>query len=165
MAEVHRHLAGDNEVDESVEYPHRLIGDRREIDVVIKAQVAGQEVLVAVEATKLGQKATQPWVEQQIAKHKELPTNKLILVAERGFYNSANRLAVAYGAVPITAEDLEGGDLTFKIVNNLESLWMKFFSMTPTAGTMQIEAPKLGPVVELINPPLDLDIFTAGAIV
>jgi len=159
VASVQHHIAGDAVVEESAMLPHRLTGELREVDVVVRGTVAGQEVVLGIEASAAGRPATVQWVEQQVAKHKELGTNKLILVAAAGFSGTARKLAGQYGAVAIAPEDLEGGDPTFAVVNNLASLWAKVYSVTPEGVTVRIDHVKLGEIVELVDPPGDLDIF------
>lgn len=87
-----------------------VTGDEREVDVVIRSRVAGHEVIVGVEATGKGRKADAPWVEGMVGKHADLPTSKLVLVSQAGFYEPARRLAIAKGAVPLAPEDLDAGD-------------------------------------------------------
>jgi hypothetical protein len=163
VASVHRHMAmaGNAVVEESALLPHRLTGELREVDVVIRSTIAGQEVVIAIEATANGRPATQQWVEQQAAKHQELGTSKLVLVARGGFSRTARTLAEKYGAATIAPEDLEGGDPAFEIVNNLNTLWAKVYSANVTNVAVRVEHPDLGQVVELVDPPGNLDICRA----
>lgn len=109
---------------------NRLTGELREVDVVIRAQLAGQLVVVAVEATM--QRAGSPWVESMLQKHAELPTDRLVLVAERGFSRGARKLAEARGASAIAPEELADLDGAASIVLGLESATTMSIAMLPT---------------------------------
>ncbi len=162
VALVHKHMAGDATVVESAMLRHRLTGEDREVDVVVRSTIAGQEVVIGIEATAGGRPATVQWVEQQHAKHAQLPTNKLVLVAQGGFAATARQLAEAYGIVAISPEDLAAGDPTFDIVNNLKSVWAKLYSASSTSVIVRIDHPQLGQVVEITDPPAELNIYKAG---
>src|SRR5918911_1429637 len=105
---LHRHLAGDATVEESALLPHRITGQPREVDVVIRREVAGYEVIVAVEATR--RRGDTPWVESMLQKHAELPTHHLVLIAERGFSRPARELAERKGVDVITPETIAADD-------------------------------------------------------
>jgi hypothetical protein len=129
VAIVHRQLASDAHVEECAMLPHRVTGDLREIDVLIRGNIAGQELLVGIEASALSRKVDIRWVEQLISKHEELPTDKLILVSDLGFTKQAQRLAEAKGVICVAPEDiLKDGD--GQAVLKAGSL--KFFTLTPT---------------------------------
>jgi len=164
VASVHRHMAGEAVVEESAMLTHRLTGELREVDVVVRGTVAGQPVVIGVEATAAGRPATVQWVEQLVAKHRELETNKLVLVASGGFAGSARRLAESYGVAAIAPDDLDGGDPTYAIVNNLKSLWAKVYSASATTATMRIEDDAVCDTVEIVDPPLALDIFNENGV-
>jgi hypothetical protein len=87
---IYEHMGGDAVVEASGMLPHRL-GGEREVDVVIRSQMAGHEIIVSVEAAARGRIADVTWVEQLVAKHRYLPTTKLVLVSESGFYNPARK--------------------------------------------------------------------------
>ena len=120
---------------------NRLTGEQREVDVVVRTKTAGHEVLVAVEATAGGRKATAPWVEGMIGKHKNLPTDKLVLVCEAGLSRQARRLAEAEGVVALTAEELSGDDPAYVVVNQLRSIWPKLISLTPERARIYVRRP------------------------
>lgn len=48
-------------------------------------------MVISVEVIEHGRVATLPWVEQMLRKHRDLPTNRLLLVSKSGF--SGNVLA------------------------------------------------------------------------
>ena len=136
VAILQQHLAGNATVEESGYLVHRDTGKNREVDVVIRSQVAGYEVIVCVEATAAGRKADVTWVEAMIQKHRKLPTSKFILVAQAGFHDAARKQAEAENAVPLAPEDLNVEDPAFVVVNALPSLWPKALSLTPETATL-----------------------------
>lgn len=105
---VHRHLAPGALVEQSAMLVCRKTGTTREVDVVVRGNQAGHEVIVSVEAVGRARKADRPWVDSMVAKHADLPTDKLVLVSEKGFTKDARAAALASNAVPIAPEDLTG---------------------------------------------------------
>lgn len=97
----------------------RATKDRREVDVVIRTTVAGQDVVVCVEAAKRSRRQGAPWVEQQVAKHRTLPTTKLVLVSSAGFSGPALRKAASENVETITPEDLVGDDGEIAVMSKL----------------------------------------------
>lgn len=126
---------------------NRLTGKKREVDVVLRSTTAGHEFVIGVEAT-----SQQPnpisveWVEQMIAKHKNLPTDKVILVSETGFTEQAHDLAIKEYMVPIAPETLQDGDPAFPIVNAVRSLWPKYVDVSPQSVRMWVDYPGEGVV-------------------
>jgi hypothetical protein len=51
----------------------------------------GDPVVISLEVNQKGRRATVEWVEQQICKHRTLPTNRLVLVSASGFSRTALR--------------------------------------------------------------------------
>ena len=109
--------------------PNRFTGELREVDVVLRSKTGGYETVIAIEAVLRRRPASVDWVEQMIGKHKNLPTNKRVLVAEQGFTKQARALAIAENMVR-TAEALTDADPAFRIVNSVRSLWPKQISLT-----------------------------------
>ena len=84
---------------------HRMMGDKREVDIVIRSMVAEHPVVVSIECIEQGRPADQPWVEKMKAKHEHLETSKLVLVSLSGFYEPALKLAALYGISTYTPEE------------------------------------------------------------
>lgn len=122
---IHRHMAGDAEVESPALLPSRSTGDLREVDVVIRGQQARQEVIVSVEAIARSRKAAVGWVEEMVGKHDDLPTNKLVLVSEKEFTRQGREAALARGAVPLAPEDLRSEDPDAAVIRVLPALWPK----------------------------------------
>jgi len=129
---LHRHMAADATVEASAMLPSRTTGALREVDVVIRATQAGHEVVVSVEAVARGRRADRTWVDSMLGKHADLPTSKLVLVAERGFTADARAAAVARNAVPLAPEDLPSADAEGAVIRAVPALWPKAVSFTIT---------------------------------
>jgi hypothetical protein len=85
IAVIYEHLAhaeGTATVGESATLEHRTTGEMREVDVAVRSDIAGHEILVCVEARASVRKADPPWVESIVGKHAELPPSQLVLVSE-----------------------------------------------------------------------------------
>ena len=155
---IHEHMAGDDVVQGSDELRDRVTGKKREVDVVIRSKIAGHEVILSVEATRAGRKADTPWVEQLVGKHRNLPTSKLVLVSESGFYDPARKLAEAEDAVPITPEDLDADDPALGVITGLRSLWPKELKLIPEKVTLVARRPD-GTLIGMQDVEADLRVF------
>ena len=157
VATIHQHMAGDATVEESSMLTDKVTGDQREVDVVIRSRVAQHDIVVSVEATAGGRRATVTWVEGMLRKHQDLPSDKLVLVSAAGFTKAARSKAEASDAVVWEPVDLGSGDPVYTIVNKLKSIWPKTVSLTPQKGRVWVKQPD-GEVV-FFQAPEDLDIF------
>jgi hypothetical protein len=92
---IHTHMAGDATVEASAMLCNARTDYEREVDVVVRSSAAGYPIVVSIEAVGRGRKATVEWVEQMLCKHKDLPTNQLVLVSQQGFTEQARKLADA----------------------------------------------------------------------
>lgn len=101
----------------------------REVDVVVRGKVAGENVIVSVEAVARKRKVDLSWVDSMLSKHRSLPTNKLILVSEAGFSKGAAKKAEEAGAVLVTPERFSETDAAGDIVNRLGAIWSKMHSI------------------------------------
>lgn len=101
---INNSLAGNSEVKESAMLTDKTTGELREVDVLITSNSSGYVVLIAIECVARGRKADTPWIESMHSKHSSLPTNKLILVSENGFYLTALKKAQFLGIEAITIE-------------------------------------------------------------
>src|SRR5438034_62901 len=147
VAVIHEHMAGDATVEESALLRNSLTGEEREVDVVITSRVAGHELVLAAEATAAGRPADTGWVERMLGKHRNLQTDKLVLVSEGGFTKQARQLALKENAVPLAPEDLAGDDPAYQIVNHLRSIWPKVVSLTPTEAVIHVCRPDGQPLL------------------
>ena len=134
---LYEHLGG--EVKPSAMLIDQVTGQRREVDVLITAEVAGQPILVQVEATARGRKGTVSWVEEMLCKHADLGTNKLVLVSESGFTKSGLLKAERKGAAALTPQDLTGDDPVHEVVNKLQTVWFKRWDMEILGATVWLD--------------------------
>jgi hypothetical protein len=161
---LHEHAAPGAEVTEPAMLPHQITGEDREVDVVIAIEAAGYKVVVSVEARARGRKADSPWVESMLGKHLDLPTSKLVLVSESGFYKPARDLALAKGALPLAPEDLDPGDPALAILRGLPALWPKQVALTPQTAALEVLTPDGGLIRIADADPAEMLIFSeAGA--
>lgn len=134
MAIIHAHLAelsGERvKITESKMLTDLVSGDSREVDTCLEASVAGHKIIVSIECRDWGRRQTVEWVEQALAKHSTLATNRLVLVSSSGFTGQAQSKAKANG---ITLLELHSDTdaIRAEIVGNLNSLWVKRFDLSP----------------------------------
>jgi Restriction endonuclease len=159
---IYRHMAGDARVEESAMLASAVTGNEREVDILITTNVAGHDVRIAVEATDKARPADVMWVEQMVGKHRNLPTDKLVLVSDSGFTSSARATAEAEGAVPIAPEDLVG-DPDGRVVGRLRSLWPKSVTLSTKHVTIHARPPGTNTLVVAEDPPGTADVRFLGA--
>jgi hypothetical protein len=140
VATVYTNLAGNADKTESAMLLNRLTGFKREVDIVLRTQTAGHETVIAIEAASGGRAATVEWVEQMIGKHKNLPTDKVVLVAEAGFSKQAHSLAQAEKMIPMTSEELSP-DTATGVMQALSSLWPKTVTFKPASARLWVRRP------------------------
>lgn len=71
-------------VTESRLMPDAVMGITREVDVVVEGTFDGDISVTSIEVIEHKRPADINWVEQQITKHRALPTTRLILVSKVG---------------------------------------------------------------------------------
>ena len=141
---LHRHLAGNANVEESALLVDAITGASREVDVVIRTTAAGHALVLSVEARKGTRRADVTWVEQMLKKHEHLPTSKLVLVSEPGFTRSGRAVAEHHGVETLAPEDVEpdgADDSDHAIVGRLRSLWPKSYALTPQRAQVFVRRP------------------------
>jgi hypothetical protein len=98
VAAVRRDLATSGvSVTESKMLKDAHTGVEREVDVVIEGDFDGESVVTSIEVIEHGRPASITWVEQQIGKHRYLPTTRLVLVSKSGFSRNAIAAVAAEG--------------------------------------------------------------------
>lgn len=155
---LHEAIADETTVEESGSLIDSDTGSEREVDVLIKMTAAGNELILAIEATATGRRADVTWVESMLMKHTKLPSNKLVLISEAGFSEDARTKAQKNDATPIAPEDLpkdfEGGD----VINKLGAIYAKVISL----DLLEVEANceiSQGARTEMVNPPPKVEVF------
>lgn len=66
-----------------------VLGIEREVDIVVEGEFDGEPMVISIEVIERGRSATLSWVQEMIAKHRGLPTNRLLLVSKSGFTRNA----------------------------------------------------------------------------
>jgi hypothetical protein len=104
MASIHQQLAFPCRVTESEMLRDPSSGRAREVDLVIRSKVAGFEIIISVECTDRKRPASVEWVEQICCKHRDLPTQKLVLISKSGYTTAARAKALAFGVEPLSLD-------------------------------------------------------------
>ncbi len=135
---------GDKRCEESGELYDPVAEKDREVDVVIRGSVAGQDIIVCVEATARKRPATIEWVENMLMKHQDLPTNRLVLVAEAGFAADA-RTKAEKDPRTVACEPTDIADPSFvgRLVGRLDTIWRKEFTLKLTETFVIFDTPEL----------------------
>lgn len=135
-------IAGSDAVTASAMLPDRAVpGATREVDICVRAEAAGHEVLIGIECRMSGtRKQTVEWVEAMQGKHSHLPTNKVVLVSSSGFTKNALKLAEFFGMKAITPSEVDP-NFVGTIVNNLKSVWVKRFDFEPRNMQITFDPP------------------------
>jgi hypothetical protein len=103
---IKQHLAGEAIVTESEELPDLISGEKREVDICIKVQIAGHPVIISLECRDHKRPQAVGWVEEMQSKHSRLPTDRLVLVSKSGFTPKALAKAESFGIETAVPEDL-----------------------------------------------------------
>lgn len=150
---IHEHLAADAaEVVESDELVDNASGAKREVDVTLTSEVAGQRIVISVEATAQSRRASVTWVDGMLAKHSTLPTNKLVLVSQAGFSKLARDRAAAHGAVTLQPQDLDGDDASQAVLSRLGAVTLRLTRFKTLESSVSFKRPD-GHVTDFIPLP------------
>lgn len=114
-------LKSDNiSVSESAMLIDKGTGAEREVDILVEGEVNGHEIKVAIEVRDHKRAADIAWVEQIYIKHRELSTNKLVLVSGSGFTKNAKTKAIDWG-IDIVDVSQDLGDFR-SVMRNITSV-------------------------------------------
>ena len=148
VALVQRALAPHAHVTESAMLFSRDTGAEREVDVLVTGTLWSYQVVIGVEARGRKRPATIEWVEQQICKHADLPTDLLVLVSESGFTTSALAKARAHRVRALWPTALPNSEPGSEPGSDLEA---RFVSLTRLGVAGEVHTPlgqELWPNVE-----------------
>jgi hypothetical protein len=151
-------------VEESVLLRHRLTGELREVDIVLRSKVGEHTVNVSLECIEHSRPADVTWVEQIVAKHDHLETHKLVLVSLSGFTEQALKLAQSMGISTDTPTEALAQDW-MKVIGKAE-LICACFEYSPIEVSLRIETAK-GPVIVVVGPDTEVyrpDINSTGTL-
>lgn len=105
---IKQHIAAGAAVTESEELADLISGEKREVDICIKAQAAGHSVIVSLECRDHKRPQAVGWIEEMQTKHSRLPTDRLVLVSSSGFTPKAIAKAKSFGIETVVPKDLTG---------------------------------------------------------
>ena len=119
---IHQQVSTEARVTESMMMADSATGEEREVDIVIETQAGNKSLIMGIECCDRSRKADVGWVEQMWAKHQDLPTDRLVLVARAGYTRSARRKATAHAIEIVDVSDAILADWS-KIIK----LWKELF--------------------------------------
>jgi hypothetical protein len=151
VAQIQQHLGKTNDiaVEESGMLPNAATSELREVDIVVKGEINGVDVVISFECCNTSRKAGSPWVESMIGKHKRLPTHRLILVSGSGFTGPAlDAIASEKNVEAATFEEASAVDWG-EYSKNLTQLRFGGFEAAPKSLSVNWLRPKEDPDVEV----------------
>ncbi|WP_433211037.1 hypothetical protein ACQP00_49735 [Dactylosporangium sp. CS-047395] len=131
----------------------------REVDIVVEAKADGDHVVISLEVNQRGRPASVEWVEQQIDKHRRLPTNKLVLVSRAGFSRRAlTRVGLEEGKVEALQPEIVEVDGEPVV----KRLYVDSINYQPTRCTLHVHGDD-GAIVAVPGQP-DADIYDPSGV-
>lgn len=127
---IHRLLEPSARVTESMYLQDKSTGDQREVDVVVETETGGRKWLTSIECRDRGRLADVSWVESMLGKHRDLPTDDLILISHNGFTPQALRKAMHYQVRALSLTEAVSADWT-QIVGKLTHVYVPFLAANP----------------------------------
>jgi hypothetical protein len=153
---VRQHYAGPGVSVTESKFLHDPTLGPREVDIVVEATVDGDQIIISLEVNERGRRASVEWVEQQIEKHRRLPTNKLILVSRAGFSRKAlTRVGLEEGKV----EALQPEVITVDGEPVVKRLFIDSMKYEPTRCVVHVRGDD-GQAVSVAGQP-DMDVYNA----
>lgn len=130
-----------------------VLGVEREVDIVIEGDLDGEPIVISIEVIEHNRPAPLPWVQQQIEKHRHLPTNRLVLISKSGFSRAA-LVAVSKegGRVEAVQPNVATTDDSL-VIKSLLSTWMSY---NPTACNLHLRPPAGGQLTVSGDPKTDI---------
>lgn len=128
---IHKQLSSDATVTESKLLVDRVTKVEREVDVVIETTTGDLEITIGIEVTAQSRRAGLPWLNEMWSKHKNLPTDKLVLVSKSGFARTAIDEGKMLGIELMNLDEAIVADWTL-IVNKLQEVFLARCYFTPT---------------------------------
>ncbi len=91
-------------VTESEELIDLATGERREVDVLVRAVVGQHKIALAIECRDYQRRADVTWIDNLIGKYKNLPVSSVIAVSRSGFTKNALKKAEMNNIKTLTLE-------------------------------------------------------------
>lgn len=140
-------LSDNGEVTESKMLKEVLTGIEREVDIVIEDNISGVDVIVSIEANYRGKRVDVTYVEQLAKKHETLPTNKLVIVSNKGLSKNAEIKARSLNIDTISFDEANKTDWTFYL-ETLQNVSIGLFEFKILEGHLDYKM-KIGGSKEL----------------
>ena len=137
---IQHQLGGGAAVTESKMLPDRRSGAPVEVDVVVEGQIGGVALVIGIEVTAGGRRATVEWVNEMLGKHQDLPIDKTVLVSRAGFTPRALAKSTAHGAEALSLTDATARDWATWLTD-LAALRVGEFTLQPAQPTVTFAAP------------------------
>ena len=154
---LHKQLNAEATVTESKLLVDRVTKIEREVDIVIDATTGDLDITIGIEVISHNRRADLEWLNQMWGKHKNLPTDKLVLVSKSGFTETAIEEGRTLGIELMTLNEAIVADWTL-IVNKLKEVFLARCHFTPTECRailveeyQQPDNPIVGPDLILYN--------------
>ena len=125
------------------------LGVDREVDVVIEGTFDGDQSVTSIEVIEHGRPAPVTWVEQQIAKHRHLPTNRLVLVSRSGFTKTALQAVANEGG---WVDALQPEIVVKDGAPVIKRLYADKIELRPTTCRLVVVPPNRDPIVVRVEP-------------
>jgi hypothetical protein len=135
---IHHQLANQAIVTESKFLHDRAVNKDREVDIVIETEIGGHPIIIGIECQGRGRVADVEWVEQMKSKHESLPIDKLILVSQSGFTETARTKAQAFGIKTMTMGQAARADWNL-MVSKIPTVQVEKWGIEPSACFALIE--------------------------
>ncbi len=137
IALLRRALTPECEIEESAMLTDAVTGDHAEVDIVMRCPLEDLELVVSFEIVAWSRKAGRPWVHEQMRKHRDLPTEKLVLVSWSGFTGPAERAAQTAPHVTLMTPQT----VVIDGVPKVHSLGVAEAKLSPTRTVLTITKP------------------------
>lgn len=147
---VRKHTAAaDVTVTESKFLRDSHLNVDREVDIVIEGTFDGDPSVTSIEVIEHARAAPVTWVEQQIAKHRHLPTNRLVLISRSGYSKTALQAVAAEGG---WVDALHPEIVTKDNEPIVKRLYADRVDLKPTTCRLVVAPPDGEPVVVRVFP-------------
>jgi hypothetical protein len=155
---VRKHTAGAGvTVTESRLLRDKRLGVDREVDIVVEGTFDGEPSVTSIEVIEHARPAPVTWVEQQIAKHRYLPTNRLVLVSQSGYSKTALQAVAVEGG---WVDALHPMILTEDGEPVVKRLYADSIDLRPTVCRLVVEPKDGQPLIVRVAP--DHTVFDGG---
>lgn len=123
-----KHSMPDTYITESKIFVDKQTNSKREVDITIETKIGTHNIVISLECIGRVRKADITWVEQMVMKHKNLPTNLLVLISKNGFTKTALISAEKNNVETATFTEIQS-ESPDKVILNFKNLTLKIFEI------------------------------------